>query len=135
MQVCTRCGAELQLCGNGAPICTSCSVREILTQEVLQTTAKKAEAFRKFEAIMLQVPSGLPHSDGVQRIKNASNELSITRKEMARAYERLRNYLDRGIVPADLQATPLKSAAAGAGADVKAAAVPSTIFLKLHKPK
>ena len=69
----------------GAPICPGCSVRETLTQEMLETTVHKAEAFEKFEAIMLQTPSGPPHPDGVQRITNASNELSIARKEMARA--------------------------------------------------
>ena len=119
----------MELYGNGAPICPSCSVRETLTEEVLQTTANKADAFRKFEAIMLQTPSGLPHPDGVQLIKNASNELSVARKEMARAHERLGNYLDYGIVPEDLKATPLKSAAMAAGVDAKATRkVPSTMF-------
>lgn len=109
------------------PFCPTCSVREKLTQEVLETTAKKGEAFRKFEEIMLQFPSELPHPDGVQRIKNASNELSTARKEMARAYQRLGNYLDRGIVPEDLKATTLQAVAiatsAGAG---NAAKEPST---------
>ena len=82
-----------------------------MTQEVLEATANKAEAFRKFEAIMLQSPVGLPHPDGVQRIKNASNELSIARKEMARAYERLSAYLDRGTVPGDLNAKVKKASA------------------------
>jgi hypothetical protein len=101
----------MQLYDNGAPSCPGCSVRETLTQEVLDATANKAEAFRKFEAIMLQSPSGLPHPDGVQRIKNASNELSIARKEMARAYERLSAYLDQGIVPGDLKAKVEKASA------------------------
>src|SRR5712671_5768311 len=108
MQLCARCGAEMELYGN-SPICPDCSVREILTQEVLETTAYKAEAFGKFEAIMFQTPSGLPHADGVQRIKNASNELSIARKEMARAYARLSDYVERGIVPKDLKAKVKKA--------------------------
>ena len=120
MQLCARCGAETELNDNGVPICLSCSVRERLTQEVLEATAKKADAFRKFEAVM-HSPSGLPHPDGVRRIKNASNELSVARKEMARAYERLGDYLDRGIVPEDLKkaSVPLKSAAMAAGLDAK----------------
>ena len=52
---------------------------------------------------MIQSPSGLPHPDGVQRIKNASDELSIARKEMTRAYARLTDYVERGIVPEDLK--------------------------------
>lgn len=53
---------------------------------------------------MLQTPSGPPHPDGVQRITNASNELSVARKEMVRAYARLTDYVERGIVPEDLKA-------------------------------
>jgi len=104
MQRCARCRAQKEIYGDGVPICPGCLVREALTREVLENTAKKSEAFRKFEATMLQVPSGLPHPDGVQRIKNASNDLSVARKEMARAYARLADYLDRGIVPEDLKA-------------------------------
>jgi hypothetical protein len=112
MQLCARCRAQMEFCGNGAPICRTCSVREILTQEVLETTVHKAEAFSKFEAIMLNVPSGLPQADGVQRIKNASNELSIARKEMARAYTRLSDFVERGIVPDDLKAKVKKASTA-----------------------
>lgn len=117
---CTHCKAETELYDNSAAICFACSLRERLIQEVLEATAYKAEAFTKFEAIMLHSPSGLPHPDGVQRIKNASNELSIARKQMARAYQRLSNYLDRGMVPEDLKATPFKSDAMAAGVDAKA---------------
>ena len=112
MQRCARCGAEMELDYKGAPICPGCSVREALTQEVLEMTARKVEAFGKFEAIMLQTPSGLPHPDGVQRIKNASNELSIARKEMARAYARLSDYVERGIVPEDLKRKVKKASTA-----------------------
>jgi hypothetical protein len=101
----------MEVHGN-SPICPDCSVREILTQEVLETTAHKAETFKTFEAIMLQSPSGLPHTDGVQRIKNASNELSIARKEMAQAYARLGDYVERGIVPKDLKAKVKKASTA-----------------------
>ena|SRR5689334_1040870 len=117
---CARCKAETEISDNTAAICFRCSVRQRLTQEVLETTANKAEAFRKFEAIMLHSPSALPHPDGVQRIKNASHELSLARKQMARAYERLGNYLDRGIVPEDLKGTRSKSAAMAAGGEAKA---------------
>lgn len=112
---------------NGVLVCFDCSVRESLTQEVLEATANKGEAFRKFEAIMLHSPGDRPHPDGVQRIKNASNELSVARKKMARAYERLGNYLDRGIVPEDLKKA---SRPVAAGLEAKRTAkVPSTLFL------
>ena len=107
MERCTRCGVETELHDNGVPICLKCSasdpIRELLAHEVLEATAQKVESLRKFEAIMLHFPSGMPHPDGVQRIKNASNELSTARKEMAKKYARLTDYLDRGIVPQDLK--------------------------------
>jgi hypothetical protein len=102
----------MDLYGDGAPICPGCLVREALTQEVLENTAKKGEAFRKFEETILRVPSGLPHPDGAQRIRHASNDLTFARKEMARAYARLADYLDHGIVPEDLKAKVKKASTA-----------------------
>ena len=40
-------------------------------QDVLETTAKKSEAFAKFEADMGNFPSGLPHPHETRRIRNA----------------------------------------------------------------
>jgi hypothetical protein len=130
MVYCVNCKAEIKLSGDGVLICSSCSVREILTKEVLETTAKKIEAFGKFEAIMRHVPGGLPQPDGTQQIKNASNELATARKQMAQAYQRLSDYLDNGIVPEELQPPSKKAKAMAAGLYGKAAPVPSRIFLK-----
>jgi hypothetical protein len=58
---------------------------------------------REFDEVLDQFPSGIPNPDGVQRIKNASNKLSMARKEMASAHSRLNDYLSRGIVPSDLK--------------------------------
>jgi hypothetical protein len=64
-----------------------------LLQNVLEATARNNKATREFEEVMGQFPSGLPHPDGVQRIKNASNNLIIARKEMTIAHNRLHDYL------------------------------------------
>jgi hypothetical protein len=85
------------------PPTTEEDVRHILIQEVLEATARGNEATRQFEEIMGQFPSGLPYPDGVQRVKNASNALTVARKEMATARNRLSDYLGRGIVPDDLK--------------------------------
>jgi hypothetical protein len=118
MAVCAYCKAEMELYGSGVPICSRCSearettlkpptatnaVREILVQEVLETTAKKGEAFIKSKSILDQFPSGLAHPNGRQQIKSASHELSIARKEMALAYTRLNDYLNTGIAPENLK--------------------------------
>ena len=58
------------------------------------------EAFRQ---VMTRIPSGIPHSDGTQRIKNVSRQLSEARKEMIAAHDRLNDFLERGIVPDDLK--------------------------------
>jgi hypothetical protein len=128
MAVCAFCRTETELYDSGVPICPSCCearettpkpstanyvVREILIQEVLETTAKKGEAFIKFKSVMDQFPSGLPHPDGVQLIKNASHELSIARKEMERAYTRLNDYINTGIAPENLKVKVKRKASSG----------------------
>ena len=119
MAPCACCGAETELYENGVPICLRCSderqakrkppateqqVRSTLLQDVLELTARVEEATRQFNAAM-QIPSGLPHPDGVQRIKNASSKLSIARNELMKAHTRLEEHIDRGIVPEDLKRT------------------------------
>jgi predicted naringenin-chalcone synthase len=118
MAECTLCKAETQLYENGVPICLECceartikrkpsatahEIRTALFQDLLGATVRNGDARREFDKTMGQFPSGLPHPDGVQRIKNASNALSLAREEMATAHNRLNDYLSRGIVPDDLK--------------------------------
>jgi hypothetical protein len=118
MAQCAHCKAETYLYASGVPICIKCSdlwqakrkppaatqdIRTTLFQDLLGATARNSEAIRGFDEVTGQFPSGLPHPDGVQRIKYASNALSIARKEMATAHNRLNDFLSRGIVPGDLK--------------------------------
>jgi len=48
-------------------------------------------------------PSGLPHPDGAQLIKNASRRLSTARKNMMTAHNRLDSFLETESVPEDLK--------------------------------
>ena len=77
-------------------------IRAALLQDVLEATTRNNEATREFDEVMGQIPSGLPYAEGAQRIKNASDELTIARKEMTTARNRLNDYLSLGIVPDDL---------------------------------
>jgi hypothetical protein len=52
---------------------------------------------------MGQFPSGLPYPDGAQRIKNASTNLTLARREMMRAHTRLNDFIERRVVPEDLK--------------------------------
>ena len=118
MAACAYCGAETELYENGVPICLKCSderdakhrirpptheIRAILHEDLIRATKRNSEALREFDEAMGQYASGIQHPDGVQRIKNASNALSIARKEMTTAHNRLNDYLNRGIVPEDLK--------------------------------
>jgi hypothetical protein len=40
-----------------------------------------------------EIPSGMPHSDGAQRIKNVSRQLSKARDEMMEAHRILGDYI------------------------------------------
>ena len=114
MAKCVYCGSETELYVNGVPVCLSCSdtarrkppasqqeTRNKLLQEVLEATAHHNEARADFEASM--VPDGLPHPDGIQRIKNASRRLSTARKNMMTAHNRLDSFLETESVPEDLK--------------------------------
>jgi len=117
MAVCSRCGANTELHANGVPVCLKCSdeghtrrkrpnsdqLRTSLVTSVVQATRKVSEASQQFSETLGKFPSGLPHPDGVQRIKNASNKLSLARNEMMTAHNRLNDFIERGIVPEDLK--------------------------------
>jgi hypothetical protein len=128
MAKCSNCGSETGLYSNGAPICLKCAglwetkrkpsapsleIRSILHCELISATRRAVEATREFNDVVGQFPSGLPHPDGVQRIKNASNKLTVARKEMATAHDRLNDYLSRGIVPDDLKKSRLANTTLG----------------------
>ena len=53
---------------------TEQQIRTALLQDVLEAKTRNYEVTREFDEVMGQIPSGLPHDDGVQRITNASNK-------------------------------------------------------------
>ena len=115
MALCIHCKTEeTELYENGDPICLSCAeapkrkpaateqeIRNALLHSVLEATAQLNEARAEFEASM--VHRSLPHPDGTQQIKNASGHLSIARKNMMAAHDRLDRFLQTGTVPEDLK--------------------------------
>jgi hypothetical protein len=119
MAECAYCKAETQLYDRDVPICTRCAevrdgtprkppaaeqnIRRRLLQELLEATAQSSEATREFDAVLGQLPSGLPHPDGAQEIQSASQNLTVARKALMKAHHRMSEYQDRGIVPEDLK--------------------------------
>ena len=116
MAECTYCKAETHLYDSGIPVCVPCAaqiakgnrpaqrdVRTILVQNLTEATLRAESATEEFNAVMGHVPSGTPHPDGVQRIKNASREMSNARDEMMKAHHRLNDFIANGTVPDDLK--------------------------------
>jgi hypothetical protein len=115
MAECAYCQAVTFLYYGGVPVCIKCAdtleakrkppenVRTILSRAVTEATARAHAASEALSAIMADVPSGLPHPDGTQRIHAASRELYEARKEVMKAHVRLEDFLSQGIIPEDLK--------------------------------
>src|SRR5450631_1741091 len=119
MAECPYCKAETHLYDSGIPVCLTCAdkrgqgkqpathadVRTLLIQKLSEAVARAESASETFNAIMVEVPSGTPHPDGVQRIHNASREMSNAREEMMKAHHQLNEFILSGIIPDDLKQT------------------------------
>ena len=86
---------------NHKPPPTLEKVRNQLQQELKDATERAATASAAFLEVTSQVPSGLPHPDGTQRIRNISHELAFARTALMRAHSRLDEFLVSGIAPDD----------------------------------
>jgi hypothetical protein len=73
-----------------------------LVQALLEATERADAASEAFEVVMSDIPSGLPHPDGTQRIKNASRDLRLALADRTIAHNRLSEFLGRGIGADDL---------------------------------
>src|SRR5690348_7220494 len=107
MARCAYCGTHTDLADNGVSICLKCSTaRErkpkapttdqictILVGCIEEATAKVTVANKLFTQVVSQFASGFPHPDGIQRIKQASSELTLARKEMMTAHRRLNDFI------------------------------------------
>jgi len=82
-----------------------------LIGEIVEAKANKVMAFEKYEAIIAEAQSEHQNPWEIHRTTNAQTKLSTARKTVERAYVRLSNYVDHGIVPEDLKAKALKATA------------------------
>ena len=78
-------------------------VRRVLEQEFLDALQRRDLASFRFSEVSKDVPSGLPHPDGKQRIYNASREYSAALREVSRTLTRLIDFRENGIAPKDLK--------------------------------
>ncbi len=111
MAKCTYCGMETPLHARDVPVCVPCAdltperrtIRAKLFHEWGEAAKRTDSAYQAFIEVTTRIPSGMPHSDGMQRIKNVSRLLNIARTEMIAAHKRLNDFVERGIVPEDLR--------------------------------
>jgi hypothetical protein len=87
----------------GPPFIEHLRIHRLLQAEYASAMARMDSASEQFQATMREVPSGLPHPDGIQRIHNVSRLLSAARQELKEARTRLDNFAVHGIVPDDLK--------------------------------
>ncbi len=111
MARCAYCQTETELYAGAIPICVQCAdlspdrraARVKLVHDLHEATMRADAATAVWTEITGNIPSGLPHPDGVQRIQNASREMETARTEMMRAHNRLNDFIEHGVVPEDLK--------------------------------
>ncbi len=114
MAQCFYCGTDTTLHENNQPVCVECaglpsdrrSVRAKLLHDWSQAVIRADSANQAFMEVTTRIPSGMPHSDGTQRIKSVSRQLSLARAELIAAHDRLSKFVERGIIPDDFKQHP-----------------------------
>jgi hypothetical protein len=94
----------------------------VANKEILQKLREALDAARQrsdaasehFNEVIRDVPSGLPHADGVERVRLASIEFIRSRQQLMEAHLKLENLIAHGIVPEEFEA-PRKPPTANIG--------------------
>jgi hypothetical protein len=112
---CFYCGRETELHIADIATCPVCSdrlgssrlkvrsIHSLLSREIIEATGDADAASAAYNQVIYDIPSAIPHPDGVQRIRSVSQRLSIAKKDLARAHFRLNDFLERGTIPEDLK--------------------------------
>jgi hypothetical protein len=78
-------------------------ILKLLLDDVARARENLQVANEAFRAVMKDIPSRLPHPDGVQRIHNVSQENTLARKNLETARIRLNQFQAYGFIPVDLR--------------------------------
>jgi coenzyme F420-reducing hydrogenase alpha subunit len=84
-------------------------ILKILQDDVTYAKQQLDGANQAFEDVVREVPSMLPHADGIQRIKNVSRDLTLSRDKLNKAVARLNDFALHGTIPHDLQKKPAQN--------------------------
>jgi hypothetical protein len=75
-----------------------------LFQELSEATKRAEAATNAFASITGDISSaGIPHPDGMQRIRNAAREMEIASRGMMKAHTRLTEFIEHRTLPDDLK--------------------------------
>jgi hypothetical protein len=109
---CPCCGAETKVFHCTIPVCINCAemhgvnlpaaernIHAALRRTLETATSGVAAASRAFNALMSDIPSGLPYPERTHRIEVASRELSVARRAMMTAHSQLDEFLIHGKIP------------------------------------
>jgi hypothetical protein len=78
-------------------------IHEVLRDEFETAKRQMNLASKRFNEVVRDIPSGLPHPDGTQRIHNVSRDLADAREKLAAAIDRLHEFVSHDVVPQDLK--------------------------------
>jgi len=81
-------------------------IRHLLEDEFEAAQQRRIEASKRFTEVMDDIPSGIPHPDGTDRIHQASREYKDSREAASAAMKRLSDFMIRGVIPDDLDRKP-----------------------------
>ena len=78
-------------------------IHDVLKEEFEAAKRQMNLASQRFNEVVRDIPSGLPHPDGTQRIQNVGRELVDAREKLAAAIARLNDFVSHEVVPEDLR--------------------------------
>jgi hypothetical protein len=78
-------------------------IHDALRDEFESAKRRMNVASIKFNEVVRDIPSGLPHPDGTQRIHNVGRELADAREKLAAAITLLNDFVSHKVVPEDFR--------------------------------
>jgi hypothetical protein len=82
---------------------------QALREDLKSAHERRQRAYDLFHEVMTDIPSGLPHPDGTDRIRQASRQLDYAEKDLIEALGRLDKFLTGGPIAAGTQRKPVDS--------------------------
>src|SRR5437016_6009805 len=102
MEPCAICGDKTELFVNGSPLCVNCSesfehdrssIHRRLEYAEQVTLVETQQALATLTEITSELPSAIPHPDGVERVERARRNLHHAQQNYLEASRRLTQFL------------------------------------------